>query len=119
MTPDRAPEPTAGRARGRPGIDRLLVIPAAAAVGAIAVYIMVAIAGSLLRTHPPPEAALPTLRAATDPAAEGGQYYGPAGRLEVSGPPVVVTSSAASHDRETARRLWELSIELTGVDPEI
>lgn len=55
MTPDRAPEPEVGRASGRPGIDRLLVIPAAAAVGAIAVYIMVAIAGSLLRFEAPDE----------------------------------------------------------------
>jgi NAD(P)-dependent dehydrogenase (short-subunit alcohol dehydrogenase family) len=31
--------------------------------------------------------ALPTLRAATDPAALGGQYYGPGGRNEVKGHP--------------------------------
>ena len=33
------------------------------------------------------------------------------------GPPVVVESSEASYDREVARRLWDLSIGLTGVDP--
>jgi len=68
-------------------------------------------------THPPPEGALPTVRAATDPAALGGQYYGPSRWFEQAGPPVLVESNAASHDRETARRLWDLSIELTGVDP--
>ena len=70
-----------------------------------------------LITHPPAAAALTTLRAATDPSATGGQYYGPAGFLEMTGPPVAVESSAASHDRDVARRLWDLSIELTGVDP--
>ncbi len=69
-------------------------------------------------THPPLNAALPTLRAATDPGVKGG-YYGPSNFLEMSGPPVLAQSSAASHDLDSARRLWELSIELTGVDPGI
>ncbi|MDR3035872.1 MAG: SDR family NAD(P)-dependent oxidoreductase [Kitasatospora sp.] len=59
--------------------------------------------------------ALPTLRAATDPAAMGGQYYGPAGRGEFTGPARRVESSARSHDAETARRLWDESERLTGV----
>jgi NAD(P)-dependent dehydrogenase (short-subunit alcohol dehydrogenase family) len=68
-------------------------------------------------THPPPAAALTTLRAATSLSASGGEYFGPSGVLGMVGPPVIVQSGAASHDREVARRLWELSIELTGVDP--
>jgi len=59
--------------------------------------------------------ALPTLRAAVDPRAEGGQYYGPRGPGGLRGHPVVVSSNAASHDREDARRLWDTSEELTGV----
>lgn len=59
--------------------------------------------------------AWPTLRAATDPAAEGGQYYGPGGFMESKGSPVVVRSSKPSHDREAQRRLWTLSEELTRV----
>jgi len=59
--------------------------------------------------------ALPTLRAATDPAAVGGQYYGPGGFREIRGHPVVVTSSARSHDAEVQRRLWTVSEDLTGV----
>jgi NAD(P)-dependent dehydrogenase (short-subunit alcohol dehydrogenase family) len=59
--------------------------------------------------------ALPTLRAATDPAAAGGQYYGPAGRGEFTGPARRVESSARSHDAGTARRLWDESERLTGV----
>ena len=59
--------------------------------------------------------AVPTLRAATDPAARGGEYYGPAGLGENRGPARRVQSSARSHNTEVARRLWEESARLTGV----
>jgi NAD(P)-dependent dehydrogenase (short-subunit alcohol dehydrogenase family) len=59
--------------------------------------------------------ALPTLRAATDPAAAGGEYYGPGGFAEAWGHPVRVASSARSHDADLQRRLWKASEELTGV----
>ena len=59
--------------------------------------------------------ALATLRAATDPAARGGDYYGPPGRLQFTGHPVRVESSAASHDEAAAGRLWAISEEMTGV----
>lgn len=59
--------------------------------------------------------ALPTLRAATDPAVRGGQYFGPDGFGEIRGYPKVVASSAQSHDEQLQRRLWAVSEELTGV----
>jgi len=59
--------------------------------------------------------ALPTLRAATDPGAQSGQYYGPDGTGEQRGHPKVVKSSAQSHDEDIQRRLWSVSEELTGV----
>jgi NAD(P)-dependent dehydrogenase (short-subunit alcohol dehydrogenase family) len=59
--------------------------------------------------------ALPTLRAATDPFALGGQYYGPDGFQEMNGHPKVVGSSDRSHDTDMQRRLWAVSEELTGV----
>ena len=59
--------------------------------------------------------ALPTLRAATDPAVQGGQYYGPDGFGEQRGHPKLVQSSAQSHDEDLQRRLWTVSEELTGV----
>jgi NAD(P)-dependent dehydrogenase (short-subunit alcohol dehydrogenase family) len=67
-------------------------------------------------SHPPPQGALPTLRAATDPQVRGGQYYGPAGLFEMSGPPVLVEGNEASQDAQVARRLWDLSVEMTGVE---
>jgi len=59
--------------------------------------------------------ALPTLRAATDPNAEGGQYYGPDGLAEQRGHPKVVSSSKQSHDEDLQHRLWKVSEQLTGV----
>jgi NAD(P)-dependent dehydrogenase (short-subunit alcohol dehydrogenase family) len=59
--------------------------------------------------------ALPTLRAATDPAVLGGQYYGPDGFAQMRGYPKVVQSSKKSHDVDLQRRLWAVSEELTGV----
>jgi protochlorophyllide reductase len=61
------------------------------------------------------DGALPTLRAALDPSARGGAYYGPSGLFEYTGHPVQVDSTAASHDAAAQRRVWEISEELTGV----
>jgi NAD(P)-dependent dehydrogenase (short-subunit alcohol dehydrogenase family) len=66
-------------------------------------------------TQPADMGALPTLRAATDAAAQGGQYYGPDGLGETRGNPKVVASSAQSHNEDIQRRLWTMSEELTGV----
>ena len=63
----------------------------------------------------PEMGALPTLRAATDPDARGGQYFGPARLNETTGHPVLVQASDAAHDEADAQRLWAMSEELTGV----
>jgi hypothetical protein len=56
--------------------------------------------------------ALPTLRAAIDPDAESGDYFGPSKFFEMHGHPVKVKSNKRSHDEQAARRLWELSEKL-------
>lgn len=61
----------------------------------------------------------PTLMAATAPGVEGGQYFGPANRGETAGPAIRVGSTRASRDEDLARRLWDLSVEMTGIDPGI
>ena len=61
------------------------------------------------------EGALPTLRAATDPEALGGQYFGPSGLFQWRGGAARVASSRASKDEDLARQLWRVSAELTGV----
>ncbi len=59
--------------------------------------------------------ALPTLRAAVDPKARGGQYYGPRGFAGQRGFPGVVSSTAASRNATAAENLWKASVQLTGV----
>ncbi|SCX22921.1 SDR family NAD(P)-dependent oxidoreductase [Mycolicibacterium fluoranthenivorans] len=71
-----------------------------------------------LVTNSPAVGALATLRAATDPAVRGAQYYGPSlpvASFGLVGYPELVTSSAQSHDADLQRRLWAVSEELTGV----
>jgi NAD(P)-dependent dehydrogenase (short-subunit alcohol dehydrogenase family) len=63
--------------------------------------------------------ALPTLFAATNLEVQGGEYIGPDGFLGQRGYPHKARSSARSHDLETARRLWQVSEELTSVRFEI
>lgn len=59
--------------------------------------------------------ALPQLRAATDPAVQGNQYFGPGGIGEMRGYPVLVDRSDRAKDDGTAQRLWSVSEALTGV----
>ena len=63
----------------------------------------------------PQAGALPIARAATDSGVRGGEYYGPGGWNEWTGHPVRVQSIPRSHDTAAARRLWEVSEQLTGV----
>ncbi|MFC1440837.1 oxidoreductase [Streptacidiphilus sp. N1-10] len=63
----------------------------------------------------PQMGALSTLRAATDPDVEGGDYYGPPGRAQFTGYPTRVQSSPRSYDTEAQQRLWQESERLTGV----
>ncbi len=65
------------------------------------------------------QGAWPTLAAATHTEVEGGLYLGPGGFRELRGPATIVEASPASKDPATAARLWDLSIELTAVDPGI
>ena len=66
--------------------------------------------------QPVPQGALPSLFAATAPHAEGGVYYGPDGRAELSGFPAKARIPAPATDEAACRRLWEKSEGLTGVD---
>ena len=59
--------------------------------------------------------ALPTLRAAFDPEAHGGEFYGPGGFMRMWGYPVLEQPSELSEDTTIADRLWEISEKLTGV----
>lgn len=58
---------------------------------------------------------LAPLRAATDPEARSGDFFGPDGRGEMRGYPVRVEPVDLAKDPELAGRLWEISAERTGV----
>jgi NAD(P)-dependent dehydrogenase (short-subunit alcohol dehydrogenase family) len=61
------------------------------------------------------EGALPTMYAATAPDVPPGAYVGPSKRMETVGPPKLVEGNARSRNEADARRLWEVSEQLTDV----
>ncbi len=61
------------------------------------------------------QGALPILRAATDPAVEGGQYYGPGGPRQRRGAPKQIPFIEGVATRSHGRELWDRSMTLTGV----
>ena len=61
--------------------------------------------------------ALPQLRAATDPDAKGGEFYGP--RFVNSGPPVRLPIMRRIGLDKAIARLWEVSERETGLKVEI
>lgn len=60
------------------------------------------------------DGALPTLFAATSPNAEPAAYYGPHDCLELKGPVGKATIARRARDIAVAKRLWEVSEQLTG-----
>jgi NAD(P)-dependent dehydrogenase (short-subunit alcohol dehydrogenase family) len=73
------------------------------------------VGGTRLLGQSDAQGALPSLYAATVPDLPSGTYVGPDGLFEGRGHPKLVSASRAAHDEAAARRLWELSEELTGV----
>ncbi len=63
----------------------------------------------------PEGGALPTLRAAVDPAAAPGSYWGPSGFFEMRGPPAAARISRRALDEAVASKLFDRSEELTSI----
>jgi NAD(P)-dependent dehydrogenase (short-subunit alcohol dehydrogenase family) len=72
--------------------------------------------GNLLLAQSDEMGALPTLYAATSDDVEGGDFIGPDGIGGARGHPKKVGCSSEARDEEDARRLWDVSVEMTGVD---
>jgi len=64
-------------------------------------------------THSTANGAKPTIYAALGEDAKGGDYFGPTGFNEMKGKAGKVDSTPLSKDKEIAKRLWEVSEELT------
>jgi NAD(P)-dependent dehydrogenase (short-subunit alcohol dehydrogenase family) len=66
--------------------------------------------------QPDVQGAVPTLFGAAGPGLRGGEYLGPDGPFAIRGSGAkVLTPSKAAQDEDTARRLWEVSEQLTGL----
>jgi NAD(P)-dependent dehydrogenase (short-subunit alcohol dehydrogenase family) len=61
-------------------------------------------------------AAWPMLQAATAQVTPGG-YYGPTGFREMRGPSGSASRTQHAQDPVLARRLWDVSVTMTGIDP--
>jgi NAD(P)-dependent dehydrogenase (short-subunit alcohol dehydrogenase family) len=59
--------------------------------------------------------AQPVLFAATAPGVRGGDFIGPGGRFGVWGAPERVRPGDRARDQDLARRLWQVSEQMTGV----
>ncbi len=66
-------------------------------------------------SHDAAHGALPTLRAATSPDASSGTYYAPERMFNLKGDPVPVKLPKPALDEAAARKLWDVSEQLTGV----
>jgi len=65
--------------------------------------------------QPSDEGCLTSLYAATAPELSGGEYVAPAGPGHRRGTPAVASPPRRALAPDTARRLWETSVQLTGV----
>ncbi|MCK4890848.1 MAG: short-chain dehydrogenase, partial [Candidatus Aminicenantes bacterium] len=63
--------------------------------------------------------ALPTLYAAVGVDTESGDFFGPSGFMEIKGYPKKVLPNKLSGDENIAKRLWEVSENLTGINYKI
>lgn len=59
--------------------------------------------------------ALPTLRAATEPNASPGSYYGPDGFYQLRGDPVLIPIPKPAQNAAAATRLWDIAESSTAV----
>ncbi len=65
-------------------------------------------------SHSAADGTLPLLFAATSPEAQNSGYYGPNWFYELKGPPAPVFVASQAKDAAAAKRLWDLSEQLTG-----
>jgi NAD(P)-dependent dehydrogenase (short-subunit alcohol dehydrogenase family) len=96
-----------------PGYARTELIPNGPGTGGLK-GIGMKVLGSFM-SHSAAAGALPTLFAATSPEAAPNGYYGPNGFYELKGPVAPAQVFPKAKDEAVARKLWEVSEQLTGV----
>jgi NAD(P)-dependent dehydrogenase (short-subunit alcohol dehydrogenase family) len=98
-----------------PGYSRTALLYSGPNLGGGGLFARVMGLAASFTGQPAAQGALPVLRAATDPCACGGDYYGPGGPGQLRGAPRKVRYSRAARDERLASRLWQASETLTGV----
>jgi NAD(P)-dependent dehydrogenase (short-subunit alcohol dehydrogenase family) len=98
-----------------PGYSRTGLVSSGPRLGGGGVSALVLGLGTRFTGQPAARGALPVLRAATDPQAQGGDYYGPGGPGEFAGSPRKVRYARKARDEQLAGRLWQACEALTGV----
>jgi len=68
-----------------------------------------------IMAQPASMGALPLIRASVDPEAKANEFYGPDGKRQMKGYPVVVQPKPKAYNKDNARKLWEESEKLTSV----
>jgi len=96
-----------------PGLSRTRLLENAPGGGGRVAPVYRILRALLMQTQA--QGALPTLYAATSPEARPGGYYGPDRVGETRGHPAPSRVPPAANNMSTARLLWELSQDLTGV----
>lgn len=72
--------------------------------------------GNLLFAQSQEMGALPSILAIAGEEVSNGDFYGPGGFMNMRGFPKKVPSSKRSHNKDDAKRLWEISEKLSGID---
>ena len=70
--------------------------------------------GNVLLAQSGAAGAWPQLRAATDPKAINGDFFGPDGLFGLRGPAIKVEAGKHAYDPKTAKKLWDVSSARTG-----
>ena len=102
-----------------PGLTRTNVLSGGANTERGRVYHTVVSLLTRLLFRPTPEGAMTSLYASTVPDLPGGSYIAPSGAFQLRGDPVPRNGYRAVYDTATARQLWQLSENLTGVHVDI
>lgn len=70
--------------------------------------------GNVLLAQSAERGSWPLVLAAADPEARAGRYYGPTRRGQLAGPVDLCPIAECGRDEDAARRLWDVSAEMTG-----
>ena len=64
----------------------------------------------------PYKSAMPAIMAALSPEIKGGHFVGLDTKLQFRGNPKIVQPNQLALEKDLRQKLWNLSVELTGVD---